>query len=687
MLAFAGWVLSAGIVHGQPGTSGTMQKVRALLGYCDSLRVSNPAKGAAASANYPLIQKAAIEGLALTPAADDSDVAHFDLLAALGYYYQVKFDSAQYYFYQCLYAGKRAHSTRLMTNALVALIPVDHQLQQQQRVDSCKNLLQAIVDTTKDAYILKDGYSALGSYYQQRSYYSTAQEYLLRGVEIRRRIVDTTSDIKEKTDYAIQCYILSKVYQNADQNDKSLAILNEGRRFMESSMLVNVRFLSSFVEVYSLLGQIDSSLYYDAMLRQRTSGSPTVPSETVSASMNIAQYFINHHQYDRALPYVDRADSLAERSRSPILLYQARMMQGRYFQETGKYAQAMPLLTQALPVARQISHEQYTDILKYIALTQQGLGNATGALDYYKQYASQLDSLTKEKSSRNFADQQTRYETGQKELRIVSLDKDNKLKELELTNGRHVRWLLIAGLIAVGVFALLLFYFYRKLVATNDQLGRANETKARLFGIISHDLRSPVSRIVQLLQIQKERPDLLDEPTRRRHEARLQSASEHVLETMEDLLLWSKSQMQHFTPQPGPVLLQELVEKETGLLREGLEEKQLRVENRVPEALTRLTDENFLSVIVRNLLQNAVKYSVAGGTIVIAADGQHLYLTNPSPGVPAGELNQRLRNQVVNSKGSGLGLQIAADLAAALSVRIFFREEGVGAVTAVLAFE
>jgi len=195
-----------------------------------------------------------------------------------------------------------------------------------------------------------------------------------------------------------------------------------------------------------------------------------------------------------------------------------------------------------------------------------------------------------------------------------------------------------------------------------------------------------VSRIVQLLQIQKERPDLLDEATRRRHEQRLQSASENVLETMEDLLLWSKSQMQHFTPQRGPVAIRDVVEKEAGLLREALEEKQLKVENGIAASLSRVTDEVFLSVIVRNLLQNAAKYSLPGGTITASADAQNLYLTNTSADAGAEELNQRLQSRTIGSKGGGLGLQIATDLAAALGIRIFFRDEEAGHVAAVVAF-
>ena len=92
----------------------------------------------------------------------------------------------------------------------------------------------------------------------------------------------------------------------------------------------------------------------------------------------------------------------------------------------------------------------------------------------------------------------------------------------------------------------------------NQHLAEANETKARLFGIIGHDLRSPVSKIVQLLQLQKESPDILSEEAGKLHGERLKKASENVLETMEDLLIWSKSQMQSFNPQFVPVKIKTL---------------------------------------------------------------------------------------------------------------------------------
>jgi signal transduction histidine kinase len=376
------------------------------------------------------------------------------------------------------------------------------------------------------------------------------------------------------------------------------------------------------------------------------------------------------------------------------------MIKGRYLEETGKYDEAITLLMQALPVAKQFSRELYSNSLKYVALAQKGKGNTAMALQYYEQYAEQADSLSREKLSVNFADQETRYETNQKELHIASLDKENRLNILELQNATRTRLFLVLGLAALGIISLLLYLIYRnkekvnkvlnkqndQLETLNAQLGIANDTKAKLFGIIGHDLRSPASQIVQLLQLQKEKPELLDEQTRLRHEEKLKVASENVLETMEDMLLWSKSQMQHFTPQFRKTYIADTVQKEVHFLQQRMEEKNITINNTIAENFLQDTDENFVSVIIRNLLQNAVKYSDAGSTISIINTASDLRITNQSSHTDAAALNVLLQNKQVYSKTSGFGLQIANDLAASIRAKIFFELRDNSHLTAVLSW-
>ncbi|MEP6951946.1 MAG: tetratricopeptide repeat-containing sensor histidine kinase [Ginsengibacter sp.] len=672
------------------------EKIKAWIDYCSMLRLNK----SGAKNNYIVLQEAGLKGLQLVKEDDAEDRASFFLYAALGYYYQIKFDSAQYFFYQSLHSAQLAKSAKLIAGAAEALMSINFQLQQPGKVDDCKNILQSIADTTKNSAILQDIYSAFGSYYQQKSYYSTAQDYFIKSIQLREKEVDTAQNPKTKFDYAIQCDQLSKLYLNTDMADKSLSALRKGERFADISPVVSNRLLSSFVEAFTTSGNIDSALYYNNQLEIHTKNQSIFPSEIVSSSLNIAIYYINHRQYDQSLPYVNKGDSLAAVIQSPFLIFQAQMTKGRYLEETGKFEQAISLLSLALPVAQQLNKELYSNIINYIALAYKGMGNAQSALQYYEQYVQIQDTLTKGKISRTFADLETHYQTNEKEDRIVSLNQKNELDLLELKQASNTRTLLILGLISLGIFSLLLYFIYRnkeklnkilnqrnrQLDELNGQLSIANDTKARLFGVISHDLRTPVSRIVQLLHLQKENPGYFNNELRRQHEDRLKKASENVLETMEDLLLWSKSQMNNFNPEYKEVNIALLLLQEMELFEEQIKEKDLHMNIQVSPEISQNTDENFIAVILRNLIQNAISQCDNKANITILADSNTISITNPSANKNAAGLNSVLQQSEVSSKGSGLGLQIVKDLATRLDLKIFYQQKDEYSITAVLSW-
>jgi signal transduction histidine kinase len=669
-------------------------KIKAWLGYCAELRLNKNGE----KDNYITLQKAGLQGLQLVKANHDSARASFFVFTALGYYYQLKFDSAQYYFYQALHTARQVNATRLVASSCEALMALNFQLQQSDKVEACKNILQSIADTTKDNAILQDIYSAFGNYYQQKSYYSTAQDYYIKSIQLREKYVDTTTNAKTKFDYAIQCDQLSKLYLNTQMADKSLASLRKGERFADVSPVVSNRLLSSFVEAFTTSGNIDSALHYNNELAIRTKNQGSFPSELVSSNLNIATYYIDHKQYAKALPYLNKGDSLAAAIKSPFLIFQAQMIKGHYLEATGQFEAAISLLNQALPVAIQLNKDLQANILNYEALSYKGLGDTKTALQYFEQYVTLQDTLNKETLSRTFADLETRYQTNEKQNQIVSLDQKNKLNILELKQASNTRNLLILGLISLGIFSLLLYFIYRnkeklnkllnqrnhQLDILNHELSVANDTKAKLFAVISHDLRAPVSSIVQLLHLQKENPRHFNSELRQHYDERLNKASENVLETMEDLLLWSKSQMNNFMPQNKVVKIKPLLLQEIELLSEQVKEKELRVHLNVSPEISRNTDENFIAVILRNLIQNAIKESGNNGEITVDADAAQISITNAAGDKNAEELNLILQQNQVNSKYSGLGLHIVKDLAARLGIKIYFQQNDKKTMTAII---
>jgi len=693
-------VLSAGILCAQapdlsniPDNKG---KIKALLDYCSVLRLNKNSD----PNNYIKLQKVGLDGLQLVKTNDAEDRASFSEYVAIGYYYQIKFDSAQYFFYQSLHSAQQAKSTKLIAGASEALMSVNFQLQQPEKVEECKNILQSIIDTTKNKSLLKDIYSAFGSYYQQKSFYSTAEDYYIKSIQIREREVDTAQDPKTKFDYAIQCDQLSKLYLNTNMADKSIEALRQGERFADISPQVKNRLLSSFVEAFATSGNIDSALYYNNQLELNAKDQPSFSSEIVSSNLNIAIYYIGKKKYKEALPYLNRGVDLAAKTQSPLLIFQGQMIKGQYLEETGSEDQALILLAQSLPIAQQLDKQLYANILKSMALSYKGLGDEKSALQYYEQYSQLQDTLTKEKVSRTFADLETHYQTNEKENKIVSLNQKNELNRLELRQASNTRTIMILGLISLGIFSLLLYFIYRnkeklnkilnqrntQLDELNSQLSVANETKAKLFGVISHDLRTPVSKIVNLLHLHKENSQNADEHIRNQYVERINKASENVLETMEDLLLWSKSQMQNFVPQFKAVKILPLVSQEMALFEEQIREKNLQITTNVSPEISQNTDENFLAVILRNLIQNSINQCKNNATIDIQANAHTLSITNPVKNIKAQDLNSMMQVTKLNSNNSGLGLQIIKDLATRIDAKIFYEHQDENSVSAVLSW-
>lgn len=155
------------------------------------------------------------------------------------------------------------------------------------------------------------------------------------------------------------------------------------------------------------------------------------------------------------------------------------------------------------------------------------------------------------------------------------------------------------------------------LIHLNQQLEEANRTKAKLFAIIGHDFRSPISQIYQLLKLQQSQSKLIKAEEKETLETQIRTATSSLLDSMEDLLMWSKSQMQLFNIIKEPVDVSELCRQCINLLENVIRDKELYIKLDMPPDTILETDTNFLLAILRNIIHNAIKASPEKGLIII----------------------------------------------------------------------
>jgi signal transduction histidine kinase len=212
-----------------------------------------------------------------------------------------------------------------------------------------------------------------------------------------------------------------------------------------------------------------------------------------------------------------------------------------------------------------------------------------------------------------------------------------------------------------------------KLQLLNAELDQANKTKTRFFSILNHDLRSPVSNLIHFLHLQKNSPELLDEETKSRMESKTISGAEDLLSSMEDILLWSKGQMENFKPQPKSIFVNQLFD-DTKKVFSGYQKISFEYQN--PEDMTLFTDENYLKTIIRNLTSNAINAFVTTNnpTIIWKSWKENeisfLSITDNGLGASSDQFKALYDDKEVVGIKSGLGLHLIRDLAKAIDCEI-----------------
>ena len=205
-----------------------------------------------------------------------------------------------------------------------------------------------------------------------------------------------------------------------------------------------------------------------------------------------------------------------------------------------------------------------------------------------------------------------------------------------------------------------------------EELNRLNATKDRFFSIIAHDLRGPFMGLLGALELLRDTGSDLDDETRHGLIENLYETSQRTYNLLENLLEWARSQQQNVRVVPRRLALAELVRETTRLFRASAEQKGVTVSVGVPDDLLVYADRDMVNTVVRNLVNNAVKFTNGGGSVEITArqQGDQVEVTVSDTGIGMGsqEVGQLFtlehpisRSGTRGEHGSGLGLLLAHD--------------------------
>ncbi len=303
----------------------------------------------------------------------------------------------------------------------------------------------------------------------------------------------------------------------------------------------------------------------------------------------------------------------------------------------------------------------YTGILSEI---QEVDGNYKAALFNFKKYYELMDSVFSQDIKNELAEKESKLEIEKKNQEI-------KLKQVQLSTQKKLGFALIISILFLSIIGLLLYFIAKNrknhnaiLNKLNRELTESNEVKSKLFGILSHDLRSPIANLITLLNLKKIN-SFNNEQEEQLYTDNVIISAEQLLENMETLLLWSKSQMHTFKPNCQPIQIATLFKYIELFFKH---EKQVSFHFENPENIEIISDELFLNVIMQNLTSNAIKAvkTVEEPKVIWSAskkmDGIEISIKDNGKGMDAATLKDILTTDTSFIQKNGFGLQIITEL-------------------------
>ncbi len=307
-------------------------------------------------------------------------------------------------------------------------------------------------------------------------------------------------------------------------------------------------------------------------------------------------------------------------------------------------------------------------------------GNYEKEAAYSRMYIRYKDSLFHQQKADALADWETQYKTEEQGKEITLLEKENQLaaREKAFLSSRNRLYLLATGLLGllllIGTY---LFYQLRKtkqkLEAKNIQLEQLNTTKDKFFGIIAHDIRSPIVALDGVgeqmdFYLKKGKTDKLERLARR-----VDSTAKRLSSLLDNLLNWALLQQGVIPYHPKSMSVSEIVQSTMNMFQDNAEAKGVVLQSEIPAEQEVYADESAMRTILRNLVSNAIKFTPTGGIVSIStetkADKIFININDTGTGISAEKINRlfTLEKQseqgTAGEKGTGLGLTLVKELA------------------------
>jgi len=546
-----------------------------------------------------------------------------------------------------------------------------------------------IAERLEDQRGIADSYNSIGVAYATLEIYDDAIAYLEKARDLRNVIYDRKGLVRSLNNLGI-------AYFNIGDNENSLSCFEEATRSsqeMKNDTLLAASY-HNLGELNSYLGNLTkaaSQLEISADYYQKASNFV----KRVEVLNILGDVYLRSGNQEKALEkfHLSREESILFSLLKQLSVAENQI--GKIFLANSSFGNALTFLRSSLENAR-ASDDLATISDAYFSISEYYLkiGDLPKAYNYRTMSSEFEDTLFTHSIEQKLVTLQRQYDIESKDQELQLLRKNEEIEKLEIEKNRYYRNFMIVLIIILIIFSTISMYnLYQRRKSniilekqkqlqeeTNLQLIESqkvqqniNLTKNKIFTVLAEDLITPFNLLLEYTDLLEQNAGELNTKAIKKNSGIIYQSSKNLFQLLENLLQWSRNQRGMIEFHPGYFDLYKTINHLISVEEVLAHKKNIEFRRDLQEAFIVYADESHITTVLRNLVNNAIKYSHIGGWVKIGITDKNGFaevtITDNGVGINQEDMKKLFRMDThiarkgtANERGTGLGLIIAHEL-------------------------
>ncbi len=230
-----------------------------------------------------------------------------------------------------------------------------------------------------------------------------------------------------------------------------------------------------------------------------------------------------------------------------------------------------------------------------------------------------------------------------------------------------------------------------KEIQLQEELKNINSNNDRMLSVLGHDLRAPISNLTNISAVALEHN--MSQVDFTPFIKKINRQSTQVLEMLETTLVWSKSNFNAIQVNNKSINIKATIDALFVVYKNAYSDKNIAVEVAIDEQSSLFLDAEIVTIIVRNIISNAIKFTPSNGKITVSFQNNTLTISDNGVGMSSHKINAIVNHKYTSTHGTnseigmGMGLQLVQNLAEKINAKLTIESQPQKGTCVSLVFE